>query len=212
MVLHLYRSNRMERLVDALAAVVGHPLPSVLSPELIAVPSPGMERWLSMELAERLGVWANPAFPFPRALIDQLLDGVLADEQGDREAYEPLRMQFAIAALLAPLLEAPELSAVRRYVGDAADASARRLALAARIAEVFDHYVTYRPELVRGWQEGRESHWQALLFRALVARAGDRHLASRAAAALRVLSRGDRGELRLPPRIHVFGVSTLPPL
>ena len=66
--LHLHRSNRAERLVDALAEVVRVPLGDAFAAERIVVQSKGMERWLAMELSRRLGVWANPKFPFPRHL------------------------------------------------------------------------------------------------------------------------------------------------
>lgn len=215
MVLRLYRSNCMERLADALSRAVERPLRNVLQAEWIAVPSPGMERWLSMELARRFGVWANPAFPFPRALLESLLSAslpVAEDGVDPGSAYEPLRMQFAIASLLESLAARPEFVHVRDYVGPDGQADARRLSLAARIADVFDHYVTYRPDLVLGWQAGAESHWQALLFRALVERSGPGHLAARTAAALERLSRGAPLADAVPERINLFGLSTLPPL
>ena len=76
---------------------------------------------------------------------------------------------------------------------------------------MFDHYVTYRPELVLGWQRGRESHWQAELFRALEARMSAPHMAARVRAAHRALAQGQGAVEQIPERIHVFGVSTLPP-
>ena len=40
--MHLYRSNRSERLVEALANVVREPLPDITQPEWIVVESNGM--------------------------------------------------------------------------------------------------------------------------------------------------------------------------
>ena len=65
----LHHSNRLERLADDLAEVVRTPLSSPFTPEVIAVQSTGMARWLSMELAGRLGVSANVRFPFPARLV-----------------------------------------------------------------------------------------------------------------------------------------------
>lgn len=210
MPLQLYRSNSMERLADALAEAVRRPLSNVLAPELIAVPSAGMERWLALELSTRLGVWANPAFPFPGKLVESLLTALLDDSAFDPQAFAPQRTQFAIARLIAPLSARPEFHAVRTYLEQ--DASiGRRLVLSARIADVFDHYVTYRPELVLAWQQGRESHWQAELFRALSAQLEAPHMASRVRAAQQALATGQGAFEQLPERIHVFGVSTLPP-
>jgi exodeoxyribonuclease V gamma subunit len=211
MALQLYRSNSLERLADALAEAVRRPLANVLAPECIAVPSAGMERWLALELSKRLGVWANPAFPFPGKLVESMLAGVLGESEIDSEAFAPQRTQFAIASLIDGLGSRPEFLAVRSYLEQQSRSPGRRLALAARIADVFDHYVTYRPELVLGWQSGRDSHWQAELFRALCGRLPAPHLAARVQAAQRLLAR-ESGALRgVPERIHVFGVSTLPP-
>jgi exodeoxyribonuclease V gamma subunit len=211
MTLALYRSNSMERLADALAQAVRRPLANVLAPETIAVPSAGMERWLALELSSRLGVWANPAFPFPGKLVESLLHSLVESSDVEPDAFAPHRTQFAIAALLAELAPRPEFHTVRNYLEQDGGSSGRRLVLAARIADVFDHYVTYRPELVLGWQRGRDSHWQAELFRALSQRMGAPHMAARVEAAQSALQARDGAIERIPERIHVFGVSTLPP-
>jgi len=64
MALVLHKSNRTERLVDALAAIVAQPLASVFQAECVTVSSPGMERWLSMELAKRSVCGPTRPFPF----------------------------------------------------------------------------------------------------------------------------------------------------
>src|SRR3954451_20807199 len=143
MPLQLYRSNCMERLADALAEAVRRPLANVLAPECIAVPSAGMERWLALEISSRLGVWANPAFPFPGKLVESLLTALLDQSAVEAEVFAPQRTQFAIARLIAELAPRPEFRAVDAYL-EQDPSIGRRLVLAARIADVFDHYVTYR--------------------------------------------------------------------
>ncbi|MCF8383572.1 MAG: exodeoxyribonuclease V subunit gamma, partial [Chlorobium sp.] len=74
MTLHLYTGNRMEVLADALAGVLQrNPVP-VFESERIVVQSRGMQRWLSMRLAARFGVWAGADYPFPNRLVQQLFD------------------------------------------------------------------------------------------------------------------------------------------
>jgi exodeoxyribonuclease V gamma subunit len=209
MSLQLYRSNCMERLADALARAVSRPLSNVLAPECIAVPSSGMERWLALELATRLGVWANPAFPFPGKLIESILADVL-NEPVDPQAYAQLRVQFALARLLAELAPRPEFQIVRSYL-ERDPGNARRLVLAGRLAELFDRYVIYRPELVWEWQHDKGEHWQAELFRALHVELGPQNLAARMHGAREALARGAVLSARVAERIHVFGVSSLPP-
>ena len=53
--LHLHRAERADRLVDALAAILATPPADPFAREVIAVPTRGMERWLTQRLSVRLG-------------------------------------------------------------------------------------------------------------------------------------------------------------
>jgi len=209
MALHLHRSNRTESLVEALVAVVAPPPASPLVPECIVVQGRGMERWLAMRLADRLGVWANAEFPFPRRIVERGLDAVLGPET--TEAFEPGSLTWAVAALLPAHVRDPAFASLARYLeGDTT--GTRLFELAERIARTFDQYVVYRPAMVRGWERGTGAGWQPTLWRALVARHGARHVAARAAALVAAVEAGASRPAGLPPRISLFGVATLPPL
>jgi len=52
----LIRSNRTENLADALASLVREVPLGPFEKEAIVVQSRGMERWLTLALAERLGI------------------------------------------------------------------------------------------------------------------------------------------------------------
>lgn len=209
--LHLHRSNRAERLVDALAEVVRAPLADPLATELVAVQSRGIEQWLAMELSHRLGVWAQSRFPFPRHLIESLFDAVLGDASPERSAFDEGALAWAIAKLLPARLGDARFAPVARYLeGD--DDGVRVLELAERIAGVFDDYIVYRPELVLEWERQGGDDWQATLFRELVSRHGGGHQAVRAQAFVERLANGNVGAEALPARVSVFGIATLPPL
>jgi exodeoxyribonuclease V gamma subunit len=205
--MHVHRSNRTERLVDVLTEIVAPPLADPLAPEVIAVQGRGMERWLAMQLAQRFGVWGNPKFPFPRHLVQQLLRSVLGAETLDPR-FEPESLRWAIAESLPRLLKHEEFVALRRYLD--ADASPFRLfQLAERIAQLFDQYVVYRPDMILRWEANEESHWQARLWRSIIREQQPRHMAACARDFRRALAR-HRGEL--PERVCLFGLSTLAPL
>ena len=53
--LHVHRAERADGLVDALAALLEEPLEDPFAPEVIAVPTRGMERWLTQRLSTGLG-------------------------------------------------------------------------------------------------------------------------------------------------------------
>ena len=74
--LNIFSSNRMEVLAEQLARIIRTPLPSPLMPEIIVVQSRGMERWISMQLAELNGISANCTFPFPNAFLERIFKNI----------------------------------------------------------------------------------------------------------------------------------------
>lgn len=215
MALHLHRSNRSERLVDALAGVLRRPARDPFVPDVIAVQSKGMERWLAFELSARLGMLANAQWPFPRHLLGRMLDAVLGEESEAAEAFSEQAMTLSLAALLPGRLAEPAFEPLARYLAHDRDGE-RRMQLAARLARAFDDYAVYRPELLLGFEAGEDGGYEGALIRALVARHGSGHQAARMQRLLRVLEqgtppRGLDGERALPERVCVFGVASLPP-
>src|SRR5438045_1091948 len=106
----VYRSNRSERLVDEVAQVLRRPLADPLAPEFVVVQSKGMERWLAMQLSERLRVCANAQFPFPRRMLERIFGCVLSErrrEAPDADAFDEATLTWAIAALLPARLSEP---------------------------------------------------------------------------------------------------------
>ncbi len=203
--MRLHRSNRVERLLDALTDVVGPPLPDPLQPECIVVSSRGMNTWLSMQLSERLGVWAGGQFPFPRRFVDDLFAKVAP--QGPAWT-DPQQLLWPILAELPELLRTPAFIELRRFVEQ--DGTGRHLfQLAHRIAHVFDQYPVFRPEMVLGWDAGAEDHWQAVLWRAVNDRLDGQHVAASAQDFIDALE--DTPPQGLPSRVSLFGVTTLPP-
>lgn len=205
----VHRSNRMEALVEALGEVVSRPLSAPLVPEVIVVASRGMERWLSMRLAERLGVWSNAVYPFPRAFIESVFEAVQgSNESARRFTRETLR--WSIAGRVEELASRPSFAPVQRYL-DPND-PLKRFHLAGRVAEVFDQYAVYRPELVLDWRRGDTQDWQAELWRELEARLGSAHFAERAKSFFEAWQRLEARPVGLPERVSLVGVSHLPPL
>jgi len=206
----IHRSNRTEHLVDALARVVGAPLADPFARECIVVHGRGMERWLAMELARRLGVWANGDFPFPRRLVEHVLT-LLGAPAPAPDAFDPDTLVWAIAARLTRLAAAAGVGDLAEYLREG-DTPRRRVDLADRIARAFDDYVVYRGDLLARWENGAEGGWQARLWRSLVDEFGAAHAGRRAATAIETLRGGAPVPAEIPERVSVFGVSTLAPL
>src|SRR6187399_921485 len=147
----IYRSNRLERLAEALGQHLSEPLDHPLASECILVPGRGVAQWLSLELSQRFGVWANVLYLYPRDFVGWALERVLGQPAGELQALDPERLLWSICGSLRPLLDRPEFETIRRYVtGVAGDV--RYFELCRRIATTFDHYAAYRPDLLRTWE------------------------------------------------------------
>src|SRR4051812_37771741 len=161
--LHVHRSDRADGLVEALRALLAAPPADPFAPELVAVPTRGMERWLTQRMSAVLGatlgradgICANVEFPFPRRLTGAAVAAASGIEP-DADPWLPERLVW-------PLLELT----VDREPGT------RRFAAARHLADLFDRYGLHRPELVRAWAAGEDggipadAAWQAKLWRGL---------------------------------------------
>ncbi len=204
----LYTSNRLESLCDALAEVVREPLSLPFIPEVVVVQSRGMERWLSMELARKFGVWMNCRFPFPNRFVWEMFKLILADVP-DISVFSPQTMAWRIMGLFPEYLDAPAFEVLRHYLSTDGG-NLKRFQLSERIADVFDRYAVYRPEMVLRWEEGGDESWQAQIWRGLVSGRRQDHRADLWSSFLSRLSAGEVTSRGLPERISVFGVPALP--
>ncbi len=188
--LTVWQSNRLEILAGHLAGVVRTGAPAPLHPEVVVVQNSGMKRWLSLRIAERLGVCAAVTFPLPAELVWEVFRSVL-DDVPARPAIDPELTTWGLMGLLARLEPEARFAPLRGYLEPASAApgdDVRRYDLARRIAEVFEQYLFFRPDWVRAWARGElvaehehahtsaDEAWQAELWRRLVS-PGERHFA-----------------------------------
>ena len=67
-------------------------------------------------------------------------------------------------ATIPAFLEQPEFDAVRNYLGTALD-DRKLFQFAGGIANIFDQYLVFRPDMIREWETGADPGWQAKLWR-----------------------------------------------
>ena len=213
MPLNIYTSNRMENLVAALAYVLKEPLASPLAPETIVVQSKGMQRWVAMELAKHFGVWANCNYPFPNAMVWRLFSLLLPEVPPDASPFAPEVMTWKIMGLLPGCLDREEFIPLQHYLAGDRD-GLKLFQLAERIADVFDQYTLFRPDMLSGWETDKETErageWQAVLWRTLVADGNGRHRGNLKEEFCRRLMTSLPVGSGIPERIAVFGISYLP--
>ncbi|MCD6161701.1 MAG: exodeoxyribonuclease V subunit gamma [candidate division Zixibacteria bacterium] len=208
--LKLNLSNQLEILVDKLGEMIAsNPLDSPMAEETIVVQSKGMQRWVSLELARKLGIFSNCRFPFPRAFVNVVFQEFIEDIP-DEKPFTSNFMTWKIMKCLPELLDLPEFKSLKSYLDDDDD-GLKLFQLSNRIADTFDQYLIFRPQMILGWAKPNTNHWQAILWRNIV---GDKEISHQAAFRELFLkaARGKSHEIKnLPKRISVFGISALPP-
>ncbi len=201
-----YQSNDLVNLSVCLTEIlktgsVGSPL----QPEIIVVSNSEMARWLSLQIADRLGVCANIHFQFPAEYIWQALRQFFTDVP-DQSPMNVETVCWRIMAVLPGLASRPEFAPVARYL-DEGD-RLKQYELSQQIAQVFDRYLVYRPEWVCAWERGEQNHWQAQLWRQIVQPLKLMHWAQ---LLQRLQSLPKSTPSPLLPRALFFAVSTLSP-
>jgi exodeoxyribonuclease V gamma subunit len=205
---NIYHSNRSEVLVAELASIVSSPWLPPLQKEIIVVQSKGMERWLVQQLGTQFGIWANGAFPFPNAMLREVLTAILG-EIPPENLFMPELLAWRIQRLLPGLLERAGFENLKLYAAEDKH-GLKVVQLCYRLAEMLDRYTIYRPEMILRWDGGEESHWQAQLWRDVVAETGNRHRVMVRQQFFEKLRRTAAKPARLPARISIFGISALP--
>ena len=184
------------------------PLDSPLTPDIIMVHSKGMERWISLQLAKHNGICANTLFPFPNAWLDTLIRGV-EPNLPEMTVFEPDPMIFGIMGLLPACAHRDGFEDIRRYLSHD-EYDIKRYQISLKIAECFDQYLTFRPEMIFAWERGEENHWQAQLWRELSKGCEHLHRAGVRKTFLGKLAGNAIPVELLPQRLSVFGTSYLP--
>lgn len=226
--LRLHVAERADALVAGLATVLSAPPEDPFTPDVVAVPTRGVERWVAQQLAHRLGcgpggdgICANVRFDPPRTLVREVLAATIGLEPDD-DPWHPDRLPWHVLAVLDDEQDAPWLATIARHLGPADDDArrSRRLRLAQRIARLLQSYDEQRPALVRAWAAGHDQDgadeplpadlvWQALLWRRLRDRLDVPAPAQRIDDAVARLT-AEPGVVDLPPRLSVFGPTALP--
>ena len=226
-------------LAGALGDVLAVPLADPMQPEVVSVPTRGVERWLTQRLAHRLGtssattdggrrgdgVCANLEFPFPGHLVGDAM-AVACGVDRDHDPWRPERAVWPLLDLIDQRITEPWLATLASHLGANDDGEldevrrSRRFATARHITDLFDRYGVHRPAMVRAWAATDDvtaagaplpaaHRWQAELWRELRARIASASPAERLGDACARLI--DEPELsELPPRLAIFGLTRLP--
>jgi exodeoxyribonuclease V gamma subunit len=177
MSLQIHRAERADRLVRALGEVLAEPLADPFLAEVVGVPTPGVERWLSQRLANQLGtgsggadgVCAGVEFPAPHRLVARALGDL--SPAGHEDPWSPQRAVWPLLRVLDAGRGQPWSALLWSYLGDRDQPVApdpveeqqvdtarggRRWSTARHLAGLFAHYAAARPCMVQDWAAGRD--------------------------------------------------------
>jgi len=210
--LSLYHAPDLETLGQLACRLLAQPQADVLAPARVVVPSQGIGRWLTLQLAREQGIAMHLDVQLPSSFVWGLARQVLG-ALPEQSAFNPQAMTWRLYDWLCEPVNLARAERLERYLqgGD----ERRRLALAAKIADVFDQYLLYRDDWLAAWERGAlcdlgpDEAWQALLWAELT-RDGHPHRA-RLLGELLARLHDDAPIEGLPERLLVFGISSLPP-
>ena len=209
MAFSILSSNRIEKLQQSMCRHLSEiPLPNPLAREIIVVPTFAMARWLNLQQARRQGIAANIGYPQPAEWIWQLAASLL-EQVPDQDPLRTETTCWKIFSLLPGRLKQRAFAPLQQYLYDD-EQGVRRWQLSDRIADVFDRYQHYRPTMIREWSQGKEDHWQAQLWRALVEADAPVHRTEVLGLLIELLHSNVALD-SLPERISLFALSSIPP-
>ncbi|MEJ7587966.1 MAG: exodeoxyribonuclease V subunit gamma, partial [Ferruginibacter sp.] len=212
MSLRLNVSNSLKDLAEQLAAALTVQSGDVFQKQWLVTQTDGMNNWLTIQLAAKLGISANCRYLKPNDIVNQLyywLGG------SNKQVLAPDHLQWLIYNLLDDNVFTEKFGAISAYYfGD----DVKRISLAGRIADLFDQYQVYRPEMVEEWNNSitdrlAKDEWQRYIWIKMKEKTGGvitdktsviRHIID----ALREPSQQDQLFARLPS-LHIFGVSII---
>ncbi|HPR38325.1 MAG TPA: exodeoxyribonuclease V subunit gamma [Spirochaetota bacterium] len=210
--LYLVSGNRLELLAERCASLFrDEPLPP-MTKEIIVLQSMGMMQWLSIQLAGKLGIWADFEYVLPNRMTSILMKHFFPG-MGDERFFEKDIMTWKTMKVLRDSTGSADYSKLHAYIsGD--DSGMKEFQLASRITDLFDQYMTFRPDMILRWgkgESGEADEWQPLLWRELTEGMNGHH----PPMLLDMLFSGITGgsisrPSGFPERISVFGISYLP--
>ena len=177
----------------------------------------GLRAWLTAELARAQGCAASlrldAPLTFATGLARALVPGAASPD--GRHPFDAGPLAWRLAPVLEALPDEPVYRPLRAYLDGT---GGQAMPLATRLAQLFDDYQVYRPDVLAAWAGGADpapdfAHgaWQAALWRRLQT---DAPCLDRAAGMLALAETLRRSAVRpdaLPRRVSVFGALLFPP-
>ena len=209
-----YRSDSLFQLTQKLAEkLFVHRAGNPLQPSLIVVQNKEVQQWVTLQVAKELGLAANLNFILPSEFIwflyRKIYPGLPKNLPSDR-----IPLQLQVFDCLEKFEQSRFYCAIPFLPGD----PKRKFQFARQIADVFDLYQVFRPELIKAWSNGRlltqdaTEPWQRAIWMSLKERWDSEfpNIPNRAEAFFNLiegLNSNQNRQVLLPKQVYVMGLS-----
>ncbi|SBT08849.1 Exodeoxyribonuclease V, gamma subunit [Candidatus Accumulibacter aalborgensis] len=220
-------SNRfeflLEALLDRLSDEVCSPGRSPFATQQVIVPSMAIRRRVELACADRHGICANIDFSYLAQWLWTRIGELVAIQEVS--PFAPALLAWRVFEILADSSFTDSYPRLARYLRDTDPVM--RLDLAQRCAQLIEHYITYRPQWLAAWSEGKRAHipgidagraedelWQAALWRRITSELGTARQHPAVTFFQTIESQGSEAAARecLPASASVFCLTAMPPL
>lgn len=217
--IHTYTSHSLDKLAQRFSDIFQSESFAPLDPVWVVVQNNEIKEWLSLQLASKQGIAGNFRFIFPSEFMWTLYR--LKETDTPQSLPSDLNaMQWALFDLFRK--EPKLLDLIPVYDTDD-DSTQKRFQLSSQVADIFDQYQVYRPDMLQAWldrklvSKNKHEKWQSALWKRLNMswneNENSKSIQSRSGAYSDLINwfvgRDEVLINKLPDRLFVFGLSHL---
>ncbi len=229
MAFYIFNGNRMEWLSARLCDFLHQNISDIFAYETVIVPGPAMSKWLKQQIARFHGICANVEMPFLKMYLCKsfllpLMEGEKNLDRLTRESqieFSPEIMTWRIMKAFSSLVQKGDFQRFTNYV-EGHERSLRHYQLASKLAQIFDQYLIYRPNMINNWNMGQnpvadqeESCWQYQIWRELSKESNGVHFPFLFEKFFNTIAKEKPQDsfpvLKEINRLFIFGFSSMPP-
>jgi exodeoxyribonuclease V gamma subunit len=214
MSIELYASNALESLADKLSENLKEDKFDVFTKPYIVTQTEGINSWLKIRLAEKLGIISNVAMVSPTDVISRVFSALGG---GIQQTMHSEYLKWLIFEMLSEKDFAEAFPKISSYF---ADSESKRLSLAKKTADLFDQYQIYRPEKITEWSNGipetdADLQWQSYLWHKIKTNHSEQ-LGDKTEMAQKIIEllndeKHQQALVKKIPRLYFFGMAIITP-
>ena len=161
--LTIYRSNKAEWLAEILGQELRLNPPEITEEVNIIVSTWPSSRWLSERISIINDINALVKYPFPGTYLKKLVKRINGIDPNENDPWEKNNLVWTILELLPELISIEEAEGIRTWlkiseIGND-QINMNLWDIASNIADIFDDYILYRPEIIKQWLEKKKEEY-----------------------------------------------------